>query len=120
MSGASEIQEAEFAGKVLNSGLPVLVDFFAPWCGPCRALAPVLEGVAKAYEGRLRVVKVNVDDAQQLAVDYRIRGVPSLLLFEEGQVVDTFVGMPPPGLLRQKLDAATARAKNIGACGCCA
>lgn len=108
MNGVKEIKEAGFQSEVIDSALPVLVDFYATWCGPCRALAPALEGVAKAYDGRLRVVKVNVDDAEALAVRYRIRGVPTLMFFKSGAVVDTIVGLPSAGVLKQKLEAAAA------------
>jgi len=108
MNGVKEIQEAEFQSEVVKADRPVLVDFFAPWCGPCRALAPALEGIAKAYDVRLRVVKVNVDDAQQLAYDFGIRGVPTLVMFKDGKAVDSIVGLPPVSLLRQKLDAVAA------------
>lgn len=108
MNGVKEIQEAGFQKEVLESDLPVLVDFFAPWCGPCRALAPALEGVAKTYDGRLKVVKVNVDDAQQLAAAYRIRGVPTLMFFKNGKAVDALVGLPPASALREKLEAVAA------------
>ena len=120
MNGVKEIQEAEFKKEVLDSDLPVLVDFFAPWCGPCRALAPALEGVAKTYDGRLKVAKVNVDDAQQLAAGYRIRGVPTLMFFKGGEVVDTIVGLPSANALRTKLDAVVAPPIGVGVCGCCA
>jgi len=107
MNGVKEIQENEFRSEVLESVSPVLVDFFAPWCGPCRALAPALEGIAKAHEDRLKVVKVNVDECQGLAVQYRIRGVPTLMIFRDGQAVDTIVGLPPLSVLKQKLEAVT-------------
>lgn len=118
MNGVKELQEAEFQQEVINSDLPVLVDFFAPWCGPCRALAPALKGIAEAYAGRLKVVKVNVDDAQQLASDYRIRGVPTLMFFKNGNVVDTLVGLPPADVLRAKLEAFSASPLQAGLCGC--
>jgi thioredoxin 1 len=120
VSTVKEIQEADFQNAVIESDLPVLVDFFAPWCGPCKALAPVLDGVAKTYESRLGVVKVNVDDAQQLAARYRIRGVPTLMFFKEGKVVDTVVGMPSGGALRTKLDGFAASPLRVGVCGCSA
>jgi thioredoxin 1 len=120
MSGVKEIQEADFQNEVVDSDVPVLVDFFAPWCGPCRALAPVLAGIAKAYDGRLKVVKVNVDDAQQLAASHRVRGVPTLMFFKYGKVVDAFVGMPPASALREKLEAVAAPPERVGVCGCSA
>ena len=120
MNGVKEIQEADFGAEVIESKVPVLVDFFAPWCGPCRALAPALEGIAKAYEGRLKVVKVNVDDSPGLAETYRIRGVPTLLAFRRGEVVEQIVGLPSPAVLKQKLDAIAAPPARVGSCGCCA
>ncbi len=108
MNGVKEIQESEFKTDVLESLLPVLVDFYATWCGPCRALAPVLEGIAKTYDGRLKVVKVNVDDAPELADQFQIRGVPTLMVFKAGKAVDTMVGIPSSATLKQKLEAAAA------------
>jgi len=105
MNGVKELQENEFQKEVLGSDVPVLVDFFAPWCGPCRVLAPVLEGMAGTYQGRVKFAKVNVDEAQQLAADHQIRGVPTLMLFKGGKVVDTMVGIPPLNALKNKLDA---------------
>ena len=118
MNGVKEVQEADFQKEVLDADMPVLADFFAPWCGPCRALAPALEGIAKTYDGRLKVVKVNVDDAQQLAAGYRIRGVPTLMFFKNGKVVDTVVGLPTASALRAKLDAIAAAPMRVGVCGC--
>ena len=120
MNGVKELQEVDFQKEVLDSELPVLVDFFAPWCGPCRILAPALEGMAKTYDGRLKVVKVNVDDAQQLAANYRIRSVPTLMLFKNGEAVDTIVGLPTTNALQAKLDAVTSAPTRVGVCGCCA
>jgi thioredoxin 1 len=108
MNGIREITEDSFQNDVLASDKPVLVDFYAPWCGPCRALAPALEAVAKTYDGRITVVKVNVDDAGQLAATYQIRGVPTLMVFRDGKVVETMVGVPPAKTLLAKLDAAAA------------
>ena len=119
MNGVKEIEESEFQKEVIASEVPVLVDFFAPWCGPCRALAPALEGVAKTYAGRLKVVKVNVDDAQELAAKYRIHSVPTLMFFKDGDIADTVVGMPSAGALRSKLDAVAASPVRVDTCGCC-
>jgi len=108
MNGVTEIQEHDFQDEVLNAEIPVLMDFYAPWCGPCRALAPALEGIAKAYDGRLKVVKVNIAEAQQLAYAHGVRAVPTLMIFKDGKLVDTMVGVPPAQTLRSKLDAAAA------------
>ncbi len=120
MSKVKELRETEFNGEVIESDVPVLVDFYAPWCGPCKMLAPVLEGVAKTYDSRLKVVKINVDDAPQLANDYRIRGVPTLMFFKDGKAVDTVVGLPSAGALREKLEAVAISPMRVGVCGCSA
>jgi thioredoxin 1 len=83
---------------------PVLVDFWAPWCGPCRMVAPVVEAIAEKYQGRARVAKVNVDDNPLLANKYGIRGVPTLALFKEGRMVDQIVGAVPQSLLEERLE----------------
>ena len=103
MNGVKEIQENEFKKEVLESSVPVMVDFFAPWCGPCRALAPALEDFAKTYGDKMKIVKVNVDNAYQLAVDFQIRGVPTLMIFNQGKLVENIVGLPALSVLRQKL-----------------
>ena len=108
MNGVNEIRETEFKKDVLESNVPVLVDFYAPWCGPCRAMAPVLEGLAGAYAGRAKIVKVNVDDAGALAVQLGIRSIPALFLYQGGRVVDQMIGVTSAGVLRAKLDAAVA------------
>ena len=105
MNGVQELQEADFQRAVLESNMPVMVDFYATWCGPCRALAPTLEVMAKTYEGRVKIIKVNVDEAPALAQQYGIRGVPTLIFFLGGCPVDTFVGMASARVLQQKLDA---------------
>ena len=103
MNGVNEIQENEFKKEVLESSVPVMVDFFATWCGPCRALAPALEDFSKNYGDKLKIVKVNVDNAYQLAVEFQIRGVPTLMIFNHGKLVDSIVGLPSLSILRQKL-----------------
>jgi thioredoxin 1 len=108
MSGINEIAENGFQQEVLNSKQPVLVDFYAPWCGPCRALAPALEAIAKAYDGRLKVVTVNVDDAPGLAARYGIRGVPTMMFFKGGSAVDSIVGLPPASHLKSRIEAIAA------------
>jgi thioredoxin 1 len=113
MNGVREIEESEFPREVLRSKSPDLVDFYAPWCGPCRMLAPALEGLAAGYEGRLRIVKVNVDEAQGLAYEYGIRGVPTLMMFSAGKAVDSMVGLPPLDALKSKLDRLTDSAPAV-------
>ncbi|MBE7502245.1 MAG: thioredoxin [Verrucomicrobia bacterium] len=87
------LNEANFTEQVLHSPVPILVDFWAEWCGPCRMVAPILDELASEYDGQIKVGKVNVDDNQQLAADYRITGIPTLLLFKQGRVEETMVGL---------------------------
>ncbi|BDX01970.1 MAG: thioredoxin TrxA [Marinomonas sp.] len=87
-----QITDAQFAEDVLNSDIPVLVDFWAPWCGPCKMIAPVLEDVAAEYAGKIKVVKLNVDENQETAPKYNVRGIPTLLIVKGGEVVATKVG----------------------------
>jgi thioredoxin 1 len=87
-----QITDAQFAEEVLNSDIPVIVDFWAPWCGPCKMIAPVLEDIAAEYAGKVKVVKLNVDENQETAPKYNVRGIPTLLIVKGGEVVATKVG----------------------------
>ncbi|MFN4033153.1 MAG: thioredoxin [Fimbriimonadales bacterium] len=93
----------EWQAEVLNSPVPVLVDFWAVWCGPCRLIAPIVEELGQQYEGKMKVYKVDVDQEQQLAMQYGIMSIPTLLLFKNGQVVEQIVGALPKGAIEQKL-----------------
>ena len=94
-----------FKQEVLDSRIPVLVDFWAVWCGPCRMLAPTVEELAKEYEGKVKVGKVNVDDEGELAMQFRISSIPTLMLFKNGKPVETMIGVRPKEQIAAVLDA---------------
>ncbi len=102
------VDESSFPSEVLLSDTPVAVDFFAEWCGPCKALAPVLEKFSEGYAGRVKIAKVDVDHNPGLAQRFQIRGVPTMIFFKGGKVVDQVVGMLPPAQLAAKLDSLAA------------
>ena len=106
MAEVLELTDEAFEEEVLNSELPALVDFWAPWCGPCKAIAPIVKELAEEYEGRLKVAKVNVDDNQSAAMRYQVRGIPTLLIFKGGEVKQQVVGAVPKEVLAEKIDAA--------------
>ncbi len=103
MKNIIELTEASFETEVLNAAGPVLVDFYTPWCGPCKMLAPLLEQLAGEMAGQMKFAKLNVDDASELAGRYGLTGVPTLMLFRDGQRVDQKVGMALPATLKSWL-----------------
>jgi thioredoxin 1 len=102
MGHAAEFSDAGFDSDVLQSSQPVLVDFWATWCGPCRQIAPLIDELAKQYEGTVKIGKVNVDENPELSMKYGINAIPTLLLFKDGEIVERFQGVPP----RTRLEAA--------------
>ena len=108
MSEPTVLTDDNFSTEVLNADLPVLVDFWATWCGPCRAIAPIVQELSSEYEGRAKVGKLDVDEAQQTAAEFGIRSIPTLLIFKGGKVADQLIGAVPKGQITEKLEAALA------------
>jgi thioredoxin 1 len=104
-ANVSNVTDANFETEVLKSNIPVLVDFWAPWCGPCVQLSPVIDEIATAKAGAAKVVKLNVDENQQVAARYRINSIPALLFFKNGEVQGQLVGRQPKNEIVAKLDA---------------
>lgn len=101
--GVLEVNDANFDEEVLRSEKPVLVDFWAAWCGPCKAIGPAVDGVAQNYAGKLKVTKVNVDVNGATPMRYGIRGIPALLFFKDGKVADQIVGYVPQDVIEEKV-----------------
>ena len=106
--GVLEVSDATFDQEVLRSEQPVLVDFWAVWCGPCKAIAPIVDGVATAFAGKLKVAKVNVDENGATPSRYGIRGIPTLLFFKGGKVADQIVGYAPQNVIEEKVQRLLA------------
>jgi len=112
-SAVLEVSDATFDKDVLQSEQPVLVDFWAVWCGPCKAIAPIVDDLATTYEGKLKVAKVNVDQNGATPSRYGIRGIPALLIFKGGKVADQIVGYVPREVIEEKINRVLALAPSI-------
>ena len=99
-----EITDASFKNEVTDSAIPVLVDFWAPWCGPCKMIAPVLDEIASEYDGKVKVVKINIDENQTTPSNYGVRSIPTLILFKGGQEVEKIIGAQSKENLKQMVD----------------
>lgn len=106
MSNVIYATDESFETETINSDIPVLVDFWAEWCGPCRSLSPILDDISSDYAGRVKVVKVNVDESNATAAKYGVRGIPTLLLFKNGEIVGTKVGSLPKSQLTTFIDSS--------------
>lgn len=108
MSKIIEINEANFEQEVKNSDVPVLIDFWATWCGPCRMIAPIVEEASAVYDGKLKVAKIDVDNNQNLASKYAVMSIPALMFFKQGNVVDQIIGAVHKKILFERIDKVLA------------
>jgi thioredoxin 1 len=105
MSNTIAFSDSNFGDEVLTSDKPVLVDFWAEWCGPCRRIGPIVDELSTEYEGKAKIGKVNVDENPEISMKYGIRSIPALLIFKNGEVVDQIIGAVPKAVLKKQLDA---------------
>ena len=105
-SSLLQVNDKNFTAEVLQSDIPVLVDFWATWCGPCRAISPIVEDLAKEFSGRIKITKLNVDENPSTPSQYGVRGIPALILFKEGKVLDQIVGSVPKARLKALIEKA--------------
>ena len=108
MSNLVDVTDATFDAEVLGSDIPVVVDFWAPWCGPCRMVAPVLEELSKTYEGRVKIVKVNADENPRLTSDYGVVSIPTLNIFAGGELVKSTIGARPKASITEQIEGVLA------------
>lgn len=105
MSQPIHLTDSNFTDEIKNSDVPVVVDFWAAWCGPCRMIAPIIDELATEYDGKAKIAKVDVDNNQQVAMQYGIRSIPTILMFKGGEQVETIVGAVPKEQIQNKLNA---------------
>ncbi len=103
-----EVSDSNFESEVVNSDVPVLIDFWAPWCGPCRAIAPIVEEISSTYEGKIKVGKMNVDENQATTMKFGIRSIPTLIMFKDGEAIDQIIGAVPKGEIERVVEKSLA------------
>lgn len=103
-----EVSDSNFESEVVKSDVPVLVDFWAPWCGPCRAIAPIVEEISSSYEGKIKVGKMNVDENQATTMKFGIRSIPTIIMFKDGEIVDQIIGAVPKGEIERVVEKSLA------------